>query len=62
VAALTDLAIQFRELRDAERRMALDEKSRAAYLQGAEEHSRATLGRPLTQDELERIVARHRAG
>ncbi len=28
--------------------MALEEKARAAYLHGAEEHSRATLGRPLT--------------
>ena len=57
VAALTDLALRLRELRDAERRMALEEKARAAYLHGAEEHSRRTLGRPLTQDELDRVLA-----
>jgi hypothetical protein len=44
-----------------ERRIALEEKARAAYLQGAEEHSRATLRRPLTQDELERVLARFRS-
>jgi hypothetical protein len=43
VAALTDLA-QLRELRDAERQTALEEKFRAAYLHGAEEHSRANAG------------------
>ena len=40
--------------------MALQEKARAAYLQGAEDHSRATLARPLTQDEFERVLARYR--
>jgi hypothetical protein len=40
--------------------MALEEKARASYLHGAEEHSRATLGRPLTQDELERVLKRYR--
>jgi hypothetical protein len=60
LAALTDLVIQLRELRGAERRMQLEEKARAAYVQGAEEYTRATLGRPLTQDELERMLARYR--
>ena len=55
VAALTYLALKLRE-----RRMALEEKARAAYLHGAEEHSRVTLARPLTQDELERVLAHHR--
>jgi hypothetical protein len=41
--------------------MALEEKTRAAHLHGAEEHSRATLGRPLTQDELQRVLDRYRA-
>jgi hypothetical protein len=40
--------------------MALEDKARAAYLHGAEEHSRVTLGRPLTQDELERVLERYR--
>jgi hypothetical protein len=56
LAALTDLANQLRELRGIERRMAIEEKARAAYLHGAEEHSRTTLGRPLTQEELERVL------
>jgi len=38
--------------------MALEERSRAAYLHGAEEQSRATLGRSLTKDELERVLER----
>lgn len=59
VAALTDLAIKLRELRDLEWRMALEEKSRAVFLRGAEERSQATLGRPLTQDELERVLKRY---
>jgi hypothetical protein len=60
VAALTYLALKLRDLRDVERRMELEERARAAYLHGAEEHSRATLGRPLTQEELERVLARFR--
>ena len=60
VAALTYLALRLRELRDVERRMALEAKARAAYLHGAAEQSRSTLGRPLTQDELEQVLARFR--
>jgi hypothetical protein len=56
--ALTDLAIKLRELRAVEVRMVREEKSRAAYLHGVDEHSRSTLGRPLTEDELERISVR----
>ena len=59
VAALTDLALQLRDLRDAERRMKLETKTRAAYHHGAEEFSRATLGRPLTQDEPEAVLRRY---
>jgi hypothetical protein len=40
--------------------MALEERGRAAYVQGAEEHSWATLGRTLTQEELDRVLARYR--
>ena len=54
IAALTDLSLKLDELRAAER--AIEERARAAYLHGAEEHSRATLGRPLTPDELERVL------
>ena len=58
IAALTDLSIKLDELRTVERRMALEERARVAYLHGAEDHSRRTLGRPLTLDELDRILAR----
>jgi hypothetical protein len=34
------------------------ERLRLAFLEGAEEHSRATLGRGLTHEELQRIIAR----
>jgi hypothetical protein len=60
LAARSDLAIRLRELRDVERRMAIEERARAAFLQGAEEQSRATLGRPLTQAELKRVLQRFR--
>jgi hypothetical protein len=56
--ALTDLAIQLRELRAVELRMAREQRSRGAYLQGAEEHTRTTLGRPLTPDELTHVLRR----
>jgi|SRR5215211_1636537 len=59
--ALTDLSIKLRELRAVELRAAREKRSRAAYLQGAEEDSRATLGRPLTPDELERVLRRYPA-
>jgi hypothetical protein len=59
IAALTDLSIKLDELRAGERRMAIEERARAAFLHGAEEHSRATLGRPLTPDELERVLRRY---
>lgn len=62
VAALTHLAVQLRGLRNAERRMRLEAKTRAAYHHGAEEFSRGTLGRPLTQDELDRILERYGGG
>src|SRR5215210_656540 len=54
--ALTDLSIKLRELGAVELRMAREKRSRAAYLQGAEEDSRATLGRAVTLGELERVL------
>jgi len=60
IAARTDLSIKLDELRAIERRMALEERARAA-LHGAEDWSRATLGRPLTPDELERVIGRYRS-
>jgi hypothetical protein len=60
LAALTHLALKLRELANVERKMAIDERARAVYVQGAEEHSRATLGRAPTPDELRRVVERYR--
>jgi hypothetical protein len=40
------------------RRRELDRRLRAAFLAGAEEHSRATLGRGLSEDELRRVIGR----
>jgi hypothetical protein len=50
---------ELREMRAVEQRMAIEARARTAFLQGAEEQSRTTLGRPLTQDELERVLARY---
>lgn len=43
---------------DLERPMAIEARARAAYVPGATERSRSTLGRPLTQHELEAVLAR----
>jgi hypothetical protein len=42
--------------------MALEDTAPAAYLQGAEEHLRSTLGRPLTQVELDGVLRRFGLG
>jgi hypothetical protein len=60
LAALTDLAVKLIELGNVDRRMAIEERARAAYIHGAEEHRRATLGRALTPDELRRVLERYR--
>jgi hypothetical protein len=39
--------------------MTLERAARAAYLDGAEDYALRTLGRPLTADELARIIARY---
>jgi hypothetical protein len=58
MAALTDLVLKLRDLRDVERRMALEAKVRAAYLEGAAEDSQRRPGRPLTREELDRVLRR----
>jgi hypothetical protein len=58
---LTGLSIRLRELRDVEVRMRREEQARAAFGHGAEERSRATLRRPLTQEELGRVLLTSRA-
>jgi hypothetical protein len=59
--ALTELVFRLRELRDIEHRRAIEEQARTAYIQGAEDRSRSTLGPPLSPDELERILRRYRS-
>jgi hypothetical protein len=41
------------------RRRALNEKLRRAFVEGAEERSQRELGRPLTTEELRRILPRY---
>jgi hypothetical protein len=60
VSALSDLSSKLREVRGVEARTAVEARTRAAYLQGAEDQLTATLGRPLTQDELQRVLERYR--
>lgn len=43
---------------DTRRRM-LNERLRAAFVEGAEEDSRRRLGRGLTREELERVLRRY---
>ena len=40
------------------RRRELHRRLRLAFLAGAEHHSRQTMGRPLTEDELEFVIGR----
>jgi hypothetical protein len=42
-----------------DRRRALNVKLRAAFVAGAEEHSRETVGRSLTSEELTRVLRRY---
>jgi hypothetical protein len=42
-----------------ERRARLNQRLRHAFIQGAEEDSRRWLGRGLTVEELERVLARY---
>ncbi len=41
------------------RRRKLNEKLRRAFIEGAEEQSQREFGRPLTDEELRRILARY---
>ena len=43
----------------AGRRHELNRRLRLAFLEGAEEESRQTMGRGLTDEELRRIIERH---
>lgn len=47
------------ERTDEEYRADLNRPLRTVWVQGAEEESRRRLGRPLTKDELERVLRRY---
>jgi hypothetical protein len=50
---------QAQSKRDAARRSELNRRLRLGFLQGAEERSQRVLGRPLTADELCRVLERY---
>jgi hypothetical protein len=62
VAAMVDLRIRLDERGHAARLVDVEPRGRLAYLEGAEEHSRAVEGRPLAVDELERVTKRYPVG
>jgi hypothetical protein len=49
----------FRTRTFVERRKDLNERLRAAFVEGAEERSRAALSRGLTDEELRRVIRRY---
>jgi DNA-binding transcriptional regulator YbjK len=55
---MADLRVQLDERERAEKFAAIARRGRAAFLEGAEAHSQAAEGRPLTSDELERVTKR----
>ena len=59
LAAMIDLTIRLDERRRDEKLAEIDRRGRAAFLDGAEERSRAVEGRPLTAYELERVTKRY---
>jgi hypothetical protein len=54
LGAVTDLAMTLEERASSEAFAEIEERARLAYVAGAEEES-GRLGRPLTDDELQRI-------
>lgn len=42
-----------------QRKAELNRRLRLAFVQGAEERSRRVVGRPLTDEELQRVIARY---
>ncbi len=57
-AALTYLALVLEERRHLEKRADIGQRGRLAYLEAAEEESRHSQGRPLTGEELRRVIER----
>jgi hypothetical protein len=61
LAAVTDLAMTLEERARADAFAGVEQRGRLAYLAGAEEEFRR-LGRPLTDEELERVLRRFPRG
>jgi hypothetical protein len=59
IAAMTDVRILLDERRRAEKLEETELRGRAAFLEGAEGRSQVVEGRPLTTDELERVIRRY---
>jgi hypothetical protein len=59
---MADLRILLDERQQAEKLEALERRSRAAFLEGAEAQSQTAKGRPLTAVELERVTRRYPTG
>jgi hypothetical protein len=62
LAAMADLRILLDERRRPERLEEIDQRGRAAFLEGAEERSRDAEGRPFTGEELGRVTRRYPEG
>lgn len=58
LAAMSYLAIALDELRRRGRLEEIERRGRLAFLHGAEAHSHAAEGRPLSSSELERVAER----
>jgi hypothetical protein len=59
---MADLGIQLDERRRPGRLEEIGRRGRVAFLEGAEAQSREAEGRPLTDDELERVTRRYPEG
>ena len=59
LSAMADLALRLDERRRAARLEAIERRGRLAYLAGAEQQSQRSADRPLSGDELERVLRRY---
>ena len=62
LAAMVDLRIRLDKRFRADKLAEIDRRGRGAFLEGAEERSRAGEGRPLTAYELVRVTKRYPEG
>ena len=62
LTAMIDLRNRLDERRRDEKLAEIDCRTRAAFLEGAEERSQSAESRPLTTDELDRVTRRYPEG